>query len=439
MTKAATLDEALDVLDPRPLEFGAEKVTPGTDPAVYTTPPLPDHGERKRMGAMDRLRKRLLTESGDVKLFLSGHVGNGKSTELNRLAADPEIQKAFRIVKLRFEEQEWATLDSAQVLLRIASALFEHGKAHGLLGDTKRWKELLRDLDGRIHGSAGVAAKDGSVGVEIDLLLVRLQQELILSEGRRRQLREIGETQQSLLQDLVSSLVNDIEDQMAKRSEGRSLLLMIDDLDKVRDTGPQKDLFDTNLNTLLKPRLRILYTLPTGVSFGQSRGDVRRYLEHLYPVRVLSKAPATFDAEKALVEDGLPFFRIVLSHRVAPGLFDDAAVRLAAVYSGGVLRDFFHLLRESILIAQYNDLDMVDGVTMRETVRDARFRDSAGLYAPDWEALLHVHRTHSFRSAEDRHYLDEGRVLECYNDVVWFSVQPLLWKLLEDRAKSPAT
>jgi hypothetical protein len=32
---------------------------------------------------------------------------------------------------------------------------------------------------------------------------------------------------------------------------------------------------------------------------------------------------------------------------------------------------------------------------------------------------------------EDRRYLDESRVLECYNDKTWYEVSPLLWKLLE--------
>jgi hypothetical protein len=150
-------------------------------------------------------------------------------------------------------------------------------------------------------------------------------------------------------------------------------------------------------------------------------------------VRTLRKAPETFDPTKAYVSDRFGYFLELLRHRVGPGLFDEESARLAAIYSGGVLRDFFHLLREGILIARYNELDTVDAVTMRETIRDARFRESAGLYAPDWDVLLGVHRTHAI-SEEHRRYLDLSRILECYNDEVWFEANPLLWLLLERRA-----
>lgn len=67
-------------------------------------------------------------------------------------------------------------------------------------------------------------------------------------------------------------------------------------------------------------------------------------------------------------------------------------------------------------------------VTLR--LKDAMLRESVGLYAPDYDALLHAHRTNALRAAEDRRYLDLSRVLECYNDAVWFEVNPLLWPLL---------
>jgi hypothetical protein len=211
--------------------------------------------------------------------------------------------------------------------------------------------------------------------------------------------------------------------------------MLIDDLDKVRGRESQCDIFEKNLNALFVPPVRALYTTPTGVSFGATRADVRQQLEHLYPVRVLDKAPKTFDPRQAYVADRFGFFLDLLHHRVDPDLFDEESVRLAAIHSGGVLRDFFHLLRSGILIARYNDLDTVDAMTMRETIRDARFRESAGLYGPDLDVLLKVHQTHGLPSEEDRRYLDQSRVLECYNDAVWFEVNPLLWRLLEERAR----
>jgi hypothetical protein len=193
-------------------------------------------------------------------------------------------------------------------------------------------------------------------------------------------------------------------------------------------------MFDKNLAALTTPPVRIVYTLPTGVYFGENRADVRRNVEYLYPVRVLNKAPDTFDPENAYNGDRIGFFETLVHHRVNEDLIALEAIRLAALYSGGVLRECFHLLREGIRLARYNKLDVLDEELMRYAIEDARLRDSAGLYAPDYEALAYVHQNNNLRTQEDRRLLDTSRVLECYNGSVWFETSPLLWQLLGERA-----
>ena len=87
-------------------------------------------------------------------------------------------------------------------------------------------------------------------------------------------------------------------------------------MDKVRGVEQQTEMFDKNLAALLTPPLRMVFTLPTGVYFGESRADVRRNVEYLYPVRVLNKAPQTFDPEKAFNGDRIGFFEEMVHHRV---------------------------------------------------------------------------------------------------------------------------
>lgn len=107
-------------------------------------------------------------------------------------------------------------------------------------------------------------------------------------------------------------------------------------------------------------------------------------------------------------------------------------MRLAVIYSGGVLREFFRLLRSALGIARRNGLDVVDERALRATVRDERRRDTIGLYATDYQALRAIHTTHEMASDAERRYLDEARVLECYNDKTWYEVNPLLWKVIQE-------
>ncbi|HSN99640.1 MAG TPA: hypothetical protein VLS89_15200, partial [Candidatus Nanopelagicales bacterium] len=103
--------------------------------------------------------------------------------------------------------------------------------------------------------------------------------------------------------------------------------------------------------------------------------------------------------------------------------------------SGGVLREYFRLMWSAANLATYHGLERLDGRVLRAAVRDARLRESAGLLLPDMEALLLVHRKHGLTGDVQRRYLDEGRVLECYNDRVWYEVNPLLWSVIRPQER----
>ncbi len=438
MPRAQTLDQARKFLDPRPLVFKDEDPSRGDRAAssseFYTEPPAQKKGTRNLPSPVENIRQRLLNGSDDTKMFLCGHVGSGKSTELNRLAVHPEITSEFSVVMLRFEEQEWATLDSSQVLFRIAGAIHSQFKHLLAKGDNRELQNALKELNDRLFEVTGLRAKEGSIGVEFDLVVLKVKQELKLSEKARRVFRDFGETQQTLLQDVLRELVNAVENALATTEDPPRLLVLADDMDKVRGVEQQKEMFDKNLAALTSPQVRIVYTLPTGVYFGENRADVRQNVEYLYPVRVLNKAASSFNPEEAYTNERIGFFETLVHHRVEEDLITLDAIRLAAIFSGGVLRDFFHLLREGIRLSLYNKLDVLDAELMRYAIDDARLRESAGLYAPDYEALAFVHKTNELRTSDDRRYLDTSRVLECYNGSVWFETTPLLWQLLEKRA-----
>jgi hypothetical protein len=439
MPLAATLVDALDVLELHPLEFdGAGKQDPESNPGFYVEPPpREDHGDGlPGPGPVERLRELLLGHRQAMKLFLSGHIGSGKSTQINKLAADDTLRGAFSVVLLRIEAGLLAFLDAPQLLFLLAEAIFDFGLGAKLLSESARWKGILRDLDARIHGDKGVVAGEGALSAEFNLLFVKIREDLKLVEHRRQQFRELGETQQTLLLDLVKALTLDVETQLVAKGKHNSLLLLVDDLDKVRGPEQQKDIFDTNVGLLHALPFRALFTVPAGVVFGPNRADVRRSLEHLYPVRVLDKAPDGFDPERSFIPGSDAFFRRVLDRRVDPKLFDDASVRFATIYSGGVLREFLRLLRSAVDLARHNKLDTVDVRAVRTAVREERLRETMGLLSSDYDALLQIHRTHQLAEDADRRYLDEARALECYNGDTWYEVSPLLWKSLEGRRSS---
>ncbi|MBK8251809.1 MAG: hypothetical protein IPK82_03970 [Polyangiaceae bacterium] len=434
MARAKDLQEAYKLLDPRPLDFSNPAPTGrdvAKDPAFYAPTPDVDDGGTTLPGPVEMLLRALLVGGPETKMFLSGHVGSGKSTELSRLAVDPRVQKKLTVVSFRIEEHEWAIIDSTQLLFRLAGELFAKFK-DGLL-KMKRWREILGSLNDRLFEKVGLRAEEGATSLEFDLLIAKVRTELKLSERVRQQFRSFGETNSTILQDFIKALVDDIGNHLAETGQPDGLLVLVDDLDKVRGVDSQRELFETNLNVLLTPPMRIVYTLPTGVTFGANRLDVRANTQHFYPIRVLHQAPKDYNPEDAVKPDRLAFFESLISRRVEDNLIQVDAIHLAAAYSGGVLREFFRLLRDGILIADYQNVASLDGKIMRYAIKNAQRTETLGLYGPDYEALAHVHRTNQLRSPADRTYLDQARILECYNGSVWFEANPLIWPFLKDR------
>jgi hypothetical protein len=439
MQKASNLEEALRYFDPRPLDFSPEANPQGesvaSSGALYATPPGEKRDGRGLPAPIERLRKRLLGETPSTKLFLSGHVGSGKSTELNRLAADATITERFDVVSFRFEEEEWAVLDSSQVMFRIAAELF--GKHKDRLGKLGHWQKIFGVVNERIFTPVGWKLEGGSTSVEVNLAFVKLRQELKYSSRMRKAFREYGETKQSALRELIEELVDHIEEALVKEEDPRRLLLLVDDLDKLRKDEQHRDIFGTNLGELLAPPVRILYTVPTAVRFADdARAEIRQNAEDLFPVRVIQRKPETWNAEAAYTGERIGFFETVVGLRAQPGLIHPEAIRLAAIYAGGVLRDFFRLLREGVLLADYNGLKELDPMAMHHAVVEERRRESIGLYTPDYEALVHIHKTNALRTVEDRKYMSLARVIECWNGKVFFDAHPLLWSILGEHEKA---
>src|SRR4029078_9562775 len=95
------------------------------------------------------------------------------------------------------------------------------------------------------------------------------------------------------------------------------LRVVVDDLDKLRTTEQHQEVFDTNLSALLAPPLRILYTVPTAVRFGEPRAEIRQNGEDLFPVRVLRKASYTWNPEDAYTDERISFFETLVARRLA--------------------------------------------------------------------------------------------------------------------------
>lgn len=192
--RATNLDDAWKVFDPRPLEFDQGTAFDMASRPDYYTPPPPamDGAVRRSPDVVGRITQRLLRGTRDTKVFLSGHVGSGKSTELNRLAQVPEIRRRFEVLTFRFEAQEWTSLDSSQVLFRLSHELFVHAQRRFPNAELGNSSKILRELDEVLYGPAGLSSKEGTASAEINLLFFKIRNDLDAHEHLAGRIRRAG-------------------------------------------------------------------------------------------------------------------------------------------------------------------------------------------------------------------------------------------------------
>lgn len=421
---ATSLSDAIDALQSGAIEPGSP---------WYVQPEVPVSHERK-LPPLARLRAQLLRSSDTERFFLSGHIGSGKSTELKRMLVDPAVLQRFYVVAFDIQPTDRPSLSSHQLLFLIAAELYRRAKEDEALVafDRKdRWQRILERMDRALYGEKGLVVRGGKLGLDFDLFFLKLRQEISVDHARRVEFQRLAETQGSILVDLVDALADDLANALAKAGLPHRVLVAIDDLEKVQKEEQLQEIFDANLGAFLAPRVPILVTVPPSITFGGPGSALGQRVTHMRPIQVLKKSDAR-DPMSAEDPAGMDMMRRILAARVDPGLFAPEVVNEAAVYSGGVIRDFFYLLRlAAIQAADLYGQSAVDAVAFGDVLVEETNNLARMLYPSDRQALREIHRAHALKEAAQLDYMRRSVVLEYNHDGIWWEVAPMLWEWLE--------
>lgn len=237
---ATTLKEIWEVFEPTLL------IDPLSEFYIHRTDPK-----------LQKLSFDLKQRKNDLHAFLCGHRGSGKTTELNRLCHDRELQADYETVFLTAQDfgTEVVHLTHDALLVEIGLALAKTGHVSDpLREELDAWgrqvvTSFLHDeemkLEAGAKGSAWLAFFKAQLG------------------SRREWKREEKIKLEPRIQDLVD-IVNRMG-QEVKNATGKKLLVIIDDLEKGESVAHKEmhtRLFQENYDTLVQPRFSIIYTLP---------------------------------------------------------------------------------------------------------------------------------------------------------------------------------
>jgi hypothetical protein len=360
------------------------------------------------------------------KFFFSGHRGCGKSTELRRLAVNPDIHTKFWPIHFSIrQEADINDLDFRDILLAIGGRMYREYRAQG----GKLPKELVAELDswrGQIETEIKriIAGRTSEVEIEagVEAFFVNAGLKMKLEPATRTELRQVFQRDITGLIKAIDNISTAIQKQ-----ERRLPLVLIDDLDKP-DLEKAKEIFHGRREIMLQANCAIVYTISGALFYSEEFEAIRDRAIFLPNIKLHPRQhPEERDA------DGYATLRSFVYKRLAADLVAADTVDAAIACSGGVFREMARIMRAAIGRARRRKSGQIELADVELGVAEIRNEYRRILDRSDLEFLRQVHESNQlYRHERLRPLLQLLALLEYRNAENWCDIHPALDKLLDE-------
>ncbi|MCI0512579.1 hypothetical protein L0128_05150 [candidate division KSB1 bacterium] len=294
------------------------------------------------------------------KILFSGNIGCGKSTFLNLLAEHPQIKKEFLIVKYSLQDivdpgdashidillsitlQSFATVVKS-TKIKVDKKLIEQVQtlAHTIMGLIEKDLEPTKSRTGSAEVSAGV-----SLPKFIDWIQAAINARYKVERETREKIREHYRPRMT---DFLN-LINDVLDQIQASLAGTSILILIDDADKIPPEQAMKIFFE-NGQHFSYINANILFVVDTSISCSRKYTIIINKIgkEEFFPALKLIERNGS---RSQICQANIELLKQLTFKRIPAAFIEDAALDHAIELSGGVVREFIRILQESIFFAK---------------------------------------------------------------------------------------
>jgi hypothetical protein len=358
------------------------------------------------------------------KFFFSGHRGCGKSTELRRVAANPDIQTKYWPVHFTIKgEADVNNLDYRDVLFSIGGRLFREYKEQG----GRLPKQLLKELDawrGRVEEEVTITSRlaESEIAGKLSAFFAEAALRVKLEPATRTQLRQVFEHSVTELVNVVNLITTAIQNQ-----ERRQPLVLIDDLDKP-DLKLARAIFYEHREVMLQPVCAIVYTVSSPLFYSPEFEAIRDRAIFLPNVKLHPAGqPDRHDTE------GYRTMRMFVHKRVEPELIAPEALDAAIRAGGGVFRETCRVMRIAVGRALAAGRDRIEGEDVDWAGAEIRNEYRRILTDEQRDILRQVCQDNRLSQPYKLSpLLQMLAVLEYRNKENWCDVHPVLIELLDE-------
>jgi energy-coupling factor transporter ATP-binding protein EcfA2 len=388
----------------------------------------------------------------DNKLIFTGHTGCGKSTLLADLKFRLIATGRYFVVRYSIAETiERSAVDHVNILFSMALQLLEEAEKRsirlqpGVKREFYQWlgkhtQTETQAVESEIEFNAEASAK-GGIPLILEFL-AKVKSKLKLNSVTRQEISiEFGRR----TSDLVAQI--DRLQSYIENATGQQILVIIDDLDKL-DLSVAETIFSKNIQSLLDPNLRIIYTIPIATLREVSiKSSITSYVSKIHTMRVtkfFSKA-AVRNPNRIPDRDCVDLFDRIIDRRLPIDSIDPDVKQELILLSGGVLRELIRIvdrccskvmveLRGQIRRQQWNQPEVkIDRRIFNDVMTDLQIERAEVLGKIDFEMLKAIYQNFQPQDTENQRFLDllHGLyILEYRNAKLWYDLNPIVRDLL---------
>jgi energy-coupling factor transporter ATP-binding protein EcfA2 len=421
------------------------------DPLV-TQKDLARLGVEYQTELVDELEQAIEDSAQSNKLIFTGHRGCGKSTLLAELGFRlRETNRYFVVIFSIADTIERSAVDHVNILFSMALQLLEAAEQRsiklkpGIKKEFYRWlgkhtQVESKEVEAAIESNTEATVKAG-IPVIVEFL-AKIKSTLKINSAIRQ---EISIEFSRRTSDLVAQ-INQLQ-AFIENATGQQVLVIIDDLDKL-DLSVAETIFSKNIQSLLDPNCRILYTIPIATLREVTiKTSIQTYVKKIQTMRVAKFFSKAMVRKPDRIPDAscVQVFSEILSRRLPSELMEPDVKQQIILLSGGVLRELIRIsdrccdkamqtLRGRIRQQRFDQPQViVNQQILNEVVTELQIEYAEVLGQVDFEALKLIYTEFKPKDTENQRFLDllHGLyVLEYRNALLWYDLNPLVYDLL---------
>ena len=375
------------------------------------------------------------SEEGNAFLLL-GHRGCGKSTELNRMS-ERLIAKGYPVRTIHCStDLDMLNLVHFDLFILMGEALLEMAKESGCeidkgvlksighFWDEKEESSIYEKAEG-ISVETGMEAETPKILAGIMKIYARIKADLKYNEETRKEYRK----KISIRSSEWINILGRVSEEITRKTQGKRPIIIFEDLDKLNPEDAW-EVFYNHVAILSGMRFPVIYTFPIGLSY-----DTRfSAMESYFTVKTLPMIKIE-KMDGSPFKDGIGIIREIVKKRSNLGLFEAGVLDKMIQYTGGSLRDLFHVINSSAKRAVRRESEMISMKDAERALEELKTSLTRRIERKDYDFLLNICKGNK-ELIEDKEMLlrmlQASVVLE-YNGKRWHNVHPLVAAFLKEQ------